>query len=360
MLKCLISATALFLALFPSYAGQTDRTLVFNSEKRIPVTSVKKQGRSSTCWCYSGVSFVEAEIIRKNRIKDESRYPSISEAFIISKSLHDRAEKYIRLDGNLRAAPGSEGADVVEVIRKYGIIPREIYPCPDFSLETNLFRELTSSVRSYLKGLVERRDKELSKEWINAFDGLVEGYLGPCPKDYDAVSCRDSWGFDASEYINITSMSNVPYHEMCIVEVMDNWRWTPSLNLPLDEMIEVIDRAVDKGYTVHIAADITQKGYPGNGIATLVSEDADYDVALPEEEIKTTPEERQDRYDRKITTDDHAMHLVGKARDQYGRKFYVVKDSHGEYGPFKGYVYMSEEYLRMNVLTIMVHKSILD
>lgn len=356
LLTCLLLVAALLFA----RAEEKDRNLVFSSEQRAPVTSVKNQGRSSTCWCFSGVSFVEAEIIRQNRIRKEADYPAISEAFILGRSLHDRAEKYVRLKGNLRAAPGSEGPDVVEVIRKYGFIPRNLYPLPDFSCDTTRFRELTTSVRSYLKGIVERRDKELSKYWIAPFDAMVEGYIGQRPEGFDAAAYRDRWKFDATQYVSVVSLTNVPYYETCVLEVMDNWRWTPSINLPLDEMVALIDRAIDRGYTVHIAADITQRGYNHDGYATLVPEDSDFSLALPEEEIKTTAEERQARYDAQVMTDDHAMHLVGRARDQYGRKFYVVKDSHGEYGPFKGYLYMSEEYVRMNVLMIMVHKSLLE
>ena len=364
MMRTLLLGIVLAVAGIPAVAQ--DRTLVFTDEVRLPATPVRDQGRSSSCWCFSGISFVESELIRQHALRDTASWPALSEAFVLSHSLHDRAVKYVRLDGALRAAPGSEGADVLEVIRLYGMMPREVFPAPDFTVETNLFRELTTSVRAYLKGIVNRRDKALSPGWLAAFDGLLAGYLGPVPETFEhggrqwtAPEYRDSRQFDASAYINIASVTDVPYGETFVLPIMDNWRWTPSLNLPLDEMVAVIDKALDRGYTVHIAADITQRGHQRDGYATVVPEDASHTLALPGEEPVTTPESRQAAWDSKRTTDDHALHLVGRARDQYGRKFYIVKDSHGDYGPFHGYLYMSEEYARLNILHILVHEDVL-
>lgn len=367
MKRTFAAALALVLAVLSAYGQDTDeRKLTFSDEIRIPVTPVRSQGRSSTCWCFSGISFVEAEIIRINKIKNEADYPALSEAYVIGKSLHDRAIRYVRLKGNLRAAPGSEGADVVEVIRKYGIMPREAFPAPDFTVRTTLFREFVTSVRAYLQGVVERRDKPLNPEWLKGFDGIVAGYIGSAPdtfsdggRTWTPEEYRDKWKFDATQYASVASVTDVSYGETFVLEIMDNWRWTPSLNVPLDDMITLIDKAVDKGYTVHIATDTSQKGHQHDGYATVVPEDAPYTLSLPDEEPKTTPGLRQELFDAAITTDDHAMHLIGRAFDQYGRKFYIIKDSHGDYGQFHGYVYMSEEYVRRNVLHILVHKDIL-
>ena len=364
MIKSVFCAIALWSALF---AGE-DRTLVFSNEKRAPVTSVKDQGGSSTCWDYSGISFVEAEIIRKKGIADPSQYPALSEAFILSHSLHDRAKRYVRLEGNLRAAPGSEGADVIETIGRYGIVPRDVYPMPAYAGERSRYREFTASVRTFLKGIVDRKEKVLRPGWMDGLDDILDGFLGAsAPTEFDAEgkhwtaeAYRDHLGIRPADYVSIASVTDVPYGESFVLEIFDNWRWTPSLNMPLDDIVGVLDKAVDMGYTVNIAADITQRGHQLDGYATVVPDDAPYTLSLPWEEPKTTPEIRQDLYDRKVTTDDHAMHLVGRAYDQFGRKFFVIKDSHGDYGHFGGYLYMSEEYVRRNVLHFLVHRDVLD
>ena len=353
---------------FSSAQEQAERSLVFSNEVRVPATSVKSQGRSSSCWCFSGISFVESEIIRLNKIGKEADYPALSEAFVINKSLHDRGIRYVRLNGHLRACPGSEGADVLEVIRKYGIVPREVYPGPDFVNDRTVFREMTTSIRGYLKAVVERRDKPLNPQWLDAFDGILAGYLGGFPpesfseggKTWTPGQYRDKWKIDCSKYVNIASVTDVPYGETFVLEIMDNWRWTPSLNVSLDDFVGVIDKAIDMGYSVQIAADITQQGNKRDGYATVVEEGAPYTLAFPDEETKTTPALRQALFDAQINTDDHAMHLIGRAYDQFGRKFFVVKDSQGDKGLFHGYCYMSEEYVRRSVLHILVHEDVLN
>ena len=371
---CTISATAQQSSRGPEYE--------FKTIKENPVTSVKNQYRSGTCWCFSALSFVESEILRTKGIETD-----LSEMFVVGKSYHDRAVKYVRLDGHLNFAAGSSFGDVFHVIKDYGIVPQEAMPGFNYGTDKPEHAELDAALKGYVEAIVKNPNKKLSTAWVNGFDGIVAAYFGEYPKgfsvnsvEYTPESYRDYLGINTDEYVNLTSFTHHPFYSQFAIEVCDNWRWDTAYNLPIDELMEVMYNAINKGYTIAWGSDVSEKGFTRNGIAVMpVEKDAkpaagsdqekwvgkstekaaeEVKAELPEE-MTITQEMRQDGYDRKTTTDDHGMHIYGLAQDQNGTNYFIVKNSWGEAGKYKGIWYASDAFVRYKTLNIVVHKDAL-
>ena len=352
----------------------------FTVIKENPVTSVKNQYRSGTCWCYSGISFLESEILRTKGIETD-----LSEMFVVGKSYRDRAVKFVRLDGALRFSPGSSFGDVLHVIEDYGIVPQAAMTGMNYGTELPEQGEMDAVLRAYVGAVADNPNKKLTTAWLNGFDGVVAAYLGEYPetftvdgKTYTPKSYKEFLGINFDDYVNLSSYSHHPFYEPFIIEVPDNWRWDTAYNLPIDEFMQVMSYAVENGYTVAWGSDISEKGFTRNGVAIIADEkpktgagsDQERWVGKadqPKEEAKAdlpkeiiyTQEMRQDDYDRKTTTDDHGMHIYGIAKDQNGTKYFMVKNSWGETGKYKGIWYASEPFVRAKTLNIVVHKDAL-
>ena len=353
----------------------------FTTIKENPITSIKNQYRSGTCWCFSALSFIESEILRE---KDDSL--DFSEMFVVGKSYRDRAVKYVRLDGHLNFGAGSSFGDVLHVIKDYGIVPQEAMPGMNYGTEMPEQNELDAALKGYVEAIAKNPNKKLTTAWLNGFDGIVSAYLGDYPetftvngKEYTPQSYRDHLGINVDDYINLSSFSHHPFYSQFIIEVPDNWRWDTAYNLPIDELMEVMYNAIDKGYNIAWGSDVSEKGFTRSGIATMPAEkkkatagsdqekwvgkstEETKEEVKPElpEEIIATQEMRQDAYDRKQTTDDHGMHIYGLAKDQNGTKYFMVKNSWGEAGKYKGIWYASDAFVRYKTLNIVVHKDAL-
>lgn len=353
----------------------------FTTIKELPVTSIKNQYRSGTCWCFAALSFIESEILRE---KGDSL--DLSEMFVVGKSYRDRAVKYVRLDGHLNFGAGSSFGDVLHVINDYGIVPQEAMPGMNYGTEMPEQNELDAGLKGYVEAIAKNPNKKLTTAWLNGFDGIVEAYLGKYPekftvngKTYTPEEYRDYLGIDMNNYVNLTSFSHHPFYSQFIIEVPDNWRWDTAYNLPIDELMEVMYNAIDKGYTIAWGSDVSERGFNRSGLATMPVEkkkvaagsdqerwvgkstEEKKEEAKPElpEEIIATQEMRQDGYDRKMTTDDHGMHIYGLAQDQNGTKYFMVKNSWGETGKYKGIWYASDAFVRYKTMNIVVHKNAL-
>ncbi len=354
----------------------------FTTVKENWISSVKNQHRSGTCWCYSAISFVESEIARIKGYKNVD----LSEMFVVGNAYRDRTIKYVRLDGALRLSPGSSFGDVLHVIEDYGIVAQSAYKGLNYGTELPEQNELDAVIKAYADAIVKvpNRDK-LTTAWKDGLQGILDAYLGEVPaefevdgKKYTAESYRDYLGINPDDYVNITSFSHQPWYEPFVIEVCDNWRWDTAYNLPIDEMMEVMFNAIDKGYTIAWGSDISEKGFTRNGVAVMVDDQPKATAGSDQErwvgkteakeaaqadlpkEVVVTQESRQDGYDRKYTTDDHGMHIYGVAKDQNGTKYFMVKNSWGETGKYKGLWYASETFVKAKTMNIVVHKDALS
>ena len=378
-IKFILSAAA--AALIAANASAQAPEYEFTTVKENPVTSIKNQYRSGTCWCFSALSFIESEILRTKGVETD-----LSEMFVVGKSYRDRAIKYVRLDGHLNFAAGSSFGDVLHVIDDYGIVPQEAMPGFNYGTDKPEHNELDAALKGYVSAIAKNPNRTLTTAWVNGFDGIVAAYFGEYPEtftvegvEYTPESYRDHLGINYDDYVNLTSFTHHPFYEPFIIEVCDNWRWDSAYNLPIEEMMEVMYNAIDKGYTIAWGSDVSEKGFTRDGLAVMpveeqkaaagsdqerwvgkAAEEAKEEVKaeLPKE-MEITQEMRQDGYDRKTTTDDHGMHIYGLAKDQNGTNYFMVKNSWGETGKYKGVWYASDAFVRYKTLNIVVHKDAL-
>ena len=353
----------------------------FTIVKENPITSIKNQNRSGTCWCFSALSFLESEAIKAKNIKDPALYPDFSEMFVVRKAYADRARKFVRLDGKLGFSAGSDFGDVLEVAKTYGLIDQNSYSGLQYGYDLPVQGELDAVLRGYVEAVVKNPNRKLTNVWPKGLEGILDAYMGVVPETftvngvtYTPESYRDAQGLNLDDYIGFTSFTHHPFYTSFAMEVADNWRWTPSWNVPLDEFMAIIDNAIDKGYTVAWGGDVSEAGFTRNGLAILVNtevkatsgSDQERWVGKAEEkpaekpavkEIEVTQENRQQWFDEKTSTDDHGMHLYGVAKDQNGTKYYLIKNSWGESGEYKGIWYMSEQFCKGKTLNIVVNKN---
>ena len=378
MKRSLFALAAIMLSLIAVAQEVKQDKPEFTVVKQAPVTSVKNQYRSGTCWCYSALSFVESEIIRQKGIEVD-----LSEMFVVNHAYFDRAVKYIRLDGKLGFSAGSSFGDVFEVIKSYGIVPQDVYSGMNYGTELPVQGELDAVLEGFVKALVTNPNRKLTPAWKPAFQGILDAYLGEIPatfkaeeKAFNPLTYRDYLGINTDDYINLTSFTHHPFYVPFIIEVCDNWRWGSAYNLPIEELMEVMYNAVENGYTIAWGADVSEKGFTRSGIATVpdfenkVTAGSDQErwvgksetgkeESAPAEEKVITQEMRQLAYDNKETTDDHGMHIYGLAKDQNGNPFFIVKNSWGKAGDYEGIWYASDAYVRYKTLNIVVHKDAL-
>ena len=355
----------------------------FTVVKENPITSVKNQNSSGTCWCFSALSFLESESIKAKGIKDPALYPDYSEMFIVRKAYYDRAIKYVRLDGRMGFSAGSDFGDVLETAKAYGLVDQKAYTGMQYGYELPVQAELDAVLKGYVDAVVKNPNRKLTPVWPKGFDGILDAYMGDIPETfvvngvtYTPESYRDAQGLNLDDYIGFTSYTHHPFYTSFAMEVCDNWRASQSWNVPLDELMAIIDNAVNNGYTVAWGGDVSETGFTRNGLGILIDTDAKPTAGSDQErwvgrddskpapapkpsvkEIKVTQELRQLWYDEKTSTDDHGMHLYGIAKDQNGTKYYMIKNSWGETGAYKGLWYMSEEFCKGKVLNIVVNKN---
>ena len=357
----------------------------FTTVKEIPITSMKNQNRSGTCWCFSALSFLESEVIKAKNLKAEA-YPDFSEMFVVRHSYHDRALKFVRLNGYLNMAAGSGFGDVLEVIRDYGLMPQSAYSGMNYGYDLPVQGELDAVLKGYVQAVVKNPNRKLTPVWPKGFDGILDAYLGELPETfvengvtYTAGSYRDAMGINPDDYVNISSYTHHPFYSQFAIEVEDNWRWGLCYNLPLDEFMAIIDNAVENGYTVLWGGDVSEPGFTRDGLAVLLDTEAKATTGSDQErwvgkaedkpaaaekkelpkELNVTQEIRQQMFDEKTSTDDHGMHLYGTAKDQNGTKYYLIKNSWGVTGAYKGTWYMSENFVKGKTLNFVVNKKAL-
>lgn len=390
MKNLMLSLIALCLALTAG-AQTADTTSAegyrFTDTKIIPTTAVKDQSRSGTCWCFSTLSFLESEILRAG-----GPAMHLSEMWIVRHSFMDKAEKYVRMHGTINFAEGGASHDVTEGIKAHGIVPFEVYPGLNYGTEKPDFHELSVVLKAYLDAVVKTGDKSgkaLSTAWKRGFDAILDEYFGPLPetftyegKEYTPETFAAQLPIDLDNYIDISSFTHHPFYSQFIIEVPDNWMWGTVYNVPLDEMMQIIDHALEQGYTVSWGTDVSEKGFSRTKAIGIVPEadtesmsgteaerwgkltDKEKEAALykfdkPGKERTITQQMRQTAFDNYETTDDHGMLIMGTATDQAGNRYYKVQNSWNVLPPYDGFWYFSRPFVAYKTTSIMVNKQAL-
>lgn len=357
---------------------------VFTIVKENPITSVKDQNRSGTCWAYSTLSYFESEIL-----KSTGKTYDLCESFVANKDYMDRAIQVVRYHGDMQFSQGGSAYDVYYVLKNYGICPENAMPFPGslYGDSLNNFNEFFSLLEPYVEGIATNKASKISGQWKVGFQGILDAYLGKCPenftyegKNYTPKSFASSLGLNMDDYVTITSYTHHPFYSQYVVEVQDNWRNPASYNLPMDEMMQIIDNAVMNGYTVAWGGDVSEPGFTRDGLAYMIdakkmqslqgSDMARWLGLSPAKrrnlidslgcnvpEVQATQEMRQERFDNWELTDDHGMLIYGIAKDQNGKEYYMVKNSWGETGKYKGTWYMTKTFIAANTMDYMVNKN---
>ena len=371
---------------FSNAGNKDDEGYKFQSIKEIPHTSVKNQYRSSTCWSFAGMSFFETEMLRMGKPEVD-----LSEMFLVSMCYRDKALKYVRMQGNTNFGPGGVLYDDVYVANNYGLVPENVFPGLKYKEEKHVHGEMDNVLRNMVEAVVKNDNKKLTPVWDQAINKTIDSYLGDIPetfeykgKNYTPKSfASDYCGINGNDYVQVTSFTHHPFYESFMLEVPDNWLWSEFYNVPLDELQQIVDESLEKGYSVLWAADVSEKGFattqkgiavvpekiPSNlndaeitkwdSLSDKEKDAAQYKFDKPGKERVITQEIRQMAFDSQETTDDHAMHLIGLAKDQNGTIYYQVKNSWGKYNDLKGYFYASQPYLRYKTTAIVVNKAAL-
>ena len=352
-------------------------TAQFTVIKANPVTSIKDQNQSGTCWAFSSLSFLEAELLRMGKGEYD-----LSESFLVYHTYLDRADRAVRTHGDVSFSQGGSFYDAIYCLINYGMVPQEAMTGTLYGDSLFNFNQLDAVASAYVNALAKGKQKTINPAWKSDLSHIYENYFGAFPetftykgKSYTPQSFAKSLGLNPDDYVSLTSFTHHPFYSKFIIEVQDNWRWAESYNLPLDEFMEVMDQAVRNGYTFAWGADVSEKGFTRQGIATVpdtkkAADKTGSDAArwtgtnerngMKTEDAKgekvITQEMRQLAYDNWETTDDHGMVIYGLAKDKDGKEYFMMKNSWGEYGPYNGYWYVSKPYVAYKTMNILINK----
>ncbi len=357
---------------------------VFTKISHLDATPVQSQGWTGTCWSFSALSFFESELIRQGNENPDL----LSEMFIVRKAYESKADKYIRMDGKINFSEGGAFHDIPYVIRRYGIVPLEVYQGLNYGSERHDHSEMFAVLDGIVQGVLSNKGNGVSSAWKTAFNSTLDAYLGEDPtefefkgKKYTPKSYAKEIGLDMDDYLSLTSFTHFEENTKCMLAIADNWAWGSSYNVNLDNLMKMTEYALKNGYSVAWGADVSEKGFSfSNGLAINPIDGSTIQVkgrdnknfsdagaakisnafTTPVDEVEITPEIRQKGYDNKTTTDDHGMHIVGLYKDQNGTKYFLVKNSWGTGNYPEGYLYVSESYFKWKTINVYMHKDALS
>ena len=348
----------------------------------VPTTPVKNQYRTGTCWSFSGLAFFETELLRMGKGEID-----LSEMFTVRQAYMEKAQRFVRFHGKTNFGNGGIIHDVLYTIKNYGLMPESAYPGIKYEEEKHVHAEMDALLSSYVNTVIQNKNKKLTPIWLKGFEGILDAYLGNVPETFEAEgeqytskSYADSLGINADDYVIIGSYTHHPFYEPFVIEIPDNWLRGTIYNVPLEEMMEVINNALTNGYSVGWGADVSEKGFSWkNGVAIVPDEEAPeldnleqakwdaldskkkqkllYTFEGPIKEKTITQKLRQKQFDNYLTTDDHGMLFTGIAEDQKGGVYFKVKNSWGESGnDYKGFFFASKAFVELKTIAVWVHK----
>lgn len=390
MNKFLLMAVAAVCSL-PAMAQDAKKapadSLVFTTVKENPVTSIKNQNNSGTCWSYSAFAFLESEVIKKDPSKKDI---DLCESFLVSKTYTDRADRNVRTHGDASFSQGGSFYDAIFCMERYGLIPEGLMPYPITPYGDSLFNftNFFPPMEAYIKAISGSGAKKLNPIWKKDVQGMLDNYFGECPKEFEYKGkkytphtfVKDYLQLDPNDYVSLTSYTHHPFYTQFVLEIQDNWRWATSYNLPLDEFMRVMEESVKNGWTFAWGADVSEDGFSrrtgknrcvatvpdtkttagvGSDQSRWTGEKAGAKIAQADAagEKTITQDMRQEGYDNWTTTDDHGMQIYGIAKDQHGKEYFMMKNSWGEYGPYKGFWYVSKPYVAYKTMNIVINKN---
>ena len=338
------------------------------------IHQIEDQGRTGTCWSFATASFLESEVYRMHGMAVD-----LSEMYFVYHTYLDKARNYVLRQGKTQFGEGSLAHDALRVLDQKGLAPEYAYegrrPGETEYDHDALFHTLKGAV----SGVVQSR--RLKGYYLDAVRGILNAYLGSPPKAFPLPSTyrvgrskgksdslwttplqwKEMLGLRGTGYVHLSSFTHHPYYSYFVLEVPDNWSSGQYFNLPLEELVEVAKTALKEGYTLIWDGDVSEPGFNSSkGLAILPVHPNDSNVWLqPSAEVKVSQRLRQRLFETLQTTDDHLMHIVGLVEDQEGTTYFLVKNSWGEKGPYRGYLYMSEAYFRAKTISITLHRNAL-
>ena len=385
MNKFLLMAVAAICSL-PTMAQKAD-SLVFTTVLENPVTSIKNQNNSGTCWSYSALAFLESEVLKKDPSKKDI---DLCESFLVSKTYTDRADRNVRTHGDASFSQGGSFYDAIFCMERYGLVPEGLMPYPITPYGDSLFNftNFFPPMEAYIKAIATSNAKKINPIWKKDVQGMLDNYFGECPTEFEYKGkkytpqsfVKDYLKLDPNDYVSLTSYTHHPFYSSFVLEIQDNWRWATSYNLPLDEFMRVMEESVKNGWTFAWGADVSEDGFSrrtgknkcvatvpdtkatagvGSDQSRWTGEKAGAKIAQADAagEKVITQEMRQEGYDNWTTTDDHGMQIYGIAKDQNGKEYFMMKNSWGEYGPYKGFWYVSKPYVAYKTMNIVINKN---
>lgn len=353
--------------------------------KDLPAASVKNQYRSGTCWSFSGLSFLESEILRM-----QNKEYDLADMWLVKKDYYERAKAYVRFQGKISFGSGAESNNVMDNITKYGIVPESVFPGLNYGESNHVHGEFDAILEAFVNGVLENENTKLSTAWLKAYSNILDTYLGSDiekfsyeGKEYTPSEFRDALNIVPDDYVELSSFTHHPYYKPFIFEVPDNWSFGHMYNIQLEELFQQAVYALDQGYTILWGSDVSEDGFSHrDGIALIPDADIKelsgsekekweamseqergamlYEFKEPVPEKVITPELRQQAFDDYRTQDDHGMHITGYYKDADGKVFFKVKNSWGDSNSLGGYFFASESYFKYKTIGIMIHKDALQ
>ena len=356
-------------ALKDNHSKEAKEKFTFTDVIDLERMPVQNQGSSGTCWSYSTNSFIESEMVRAGK-----KPVALSQIYAARNVYIEKGKQYVKMHGATTLGDGGSLHDAIDMYRLYGAIPQEVYTGLNYGTKLNDFSEIGEVRDAFLAAIIKPKKGKLSPNWLTAYTAILDAYLGTPPekfkwngKEYTPRTFADQVvGINPNDYVEFSSFIEYPMYEKFILPIPDNWSLGQVYNVRMTELTDIIDHALKNGYTVNWATDVSEKYFSWkNGVAfvpekdfeDMSKEEKDDMFNGPKPERKLTEEMRQIAFNNYTTTDDHGMHIVGLAKDQNGKEYYIVKNSWGESNDYKGYLYVTKAYVQFKSTAILLNKA---